>query len=87
MRMGRLELGAAVLVSVVIVMIGIGLGLSRAGTDAAAFGWLLAFIGALALATAGVVAARGLQVGTAAPTLEDAVEPAPAGNEVVPWRS
>ena len=58
MRMGRLELGVAVLGSVVIVLIGVGLGLSRAGTDAGAFGWLLALIGALALATNVVLGAR-----------------------------
>jgi hypothetical protein len=51
MRMGRIEFAAAVLGSVIVSAIGLYLGLTKAGTDAAAFGWVVAAVGAVSLAT------------------------------------
>jgi hypothetical protein len=51
MRMGRIELGAAILASALVTAIGLFLGLTNEGTDAAAFGWLIAVVGAVSLVT------------------------------------
>jgi hypothetical protein len=58
MRMGRTELGAAVLASLIIAVLGVVMGVTKAGTDAAAFGWFLAFVGAVSLVTNLVLRAR-----------------------------
>jgi hypothetical protein len=58
MRMGRLELGAAVVASLIIAVLGLVLGLTKAGTDAAAFGWFLALIGAVGVVGNLVLRAR-----------------------------
>ena len=58
MRMGRLELGAAVLASLIIAVLGVVMGVTKAGTDAAAFGWFLALIGAVSLVANLVLRAR-----------------------------
>jgi hypothetical protein len=58
MRMGRLELGAAVLASLLLTVFGVVMGLTKVGTDAAAFGWFLALIGAISLVTNLVLRAR-----------------------------
>ena len=39
--------GMAVVASVIVTVLGVGLALTNAGTDMAAFGWLLAALGAL----------------------------------------
>ena len=56
--MSRLELGVAVVASLIISVIGIVLGVTKAGTDAAAFGWFLALIGAVGVVANLVVRAR-----------------------------
>jgi hypothetical protein len=56
--MGRLELGAAVLASLIIAVLGVVMGVTKAGTDAAAFGWFLALIGAVSLVANLVLRAR-----------------------------
>jgi amino acid permease len=58
MRMGRTELGAAVLASVILTVFGVVMGLTKAGTEAAAFGWFLALIGAVSLVANLVLRAR-----------------------------
>jgi hypothetical protein len=58
MRMGRVELGAAVVASLIITVLGVVMGLTRAGSDAAAFGWFLALIGAISLVANLVLRAR-----------------------------
>jgi hypothetical protein len=58
MRMGRVDLGAAVLASLIIAVLGVVLGVTKAGTEAAAFRWFLALIGAVSLVTNLVLSAR-----------------------------
>ena len=43
----RLQANVALLISGVVVALGLFLALSKAGTDAATFGWFLAVIGAV----------------------------------------
>jgi hypothetical protein len=58
MRMGRIELAAGLLASVLITAIGLYLGLTKAGTDAGTFGWLIAVVGGVALVTNVVLRTR-----------------------------
>jgi hypothetical protein len=51
MRMGRIELAATLVASVLVTAIGLYLGLTEAGTDMGTFGWLIAVVGGAALVT------------------------------------
>jgi hypothetical protein len=51
MRMGRFELAATLVASVLVTAMGLYLGLTEAGTDMGTFGWLIAVVGGAALVT------------------------------------
>jgi hypothetical protein len=47
--MGQGRLGVSVVASAIVAVVGLVLGLTKAGTDLATFGWVLAVVGAVSL--------------------------------------